>query len=265
MSQPPKDPRDWRRAVPIDRYATMLAHVTHYGPEKRGAVLERFGMDEASWRTLDAVWCKELEEVVRRQQANFAMQFASVFARTRTLLAKEQPPVDRVGDAPREPEPPPLVAPSAEPAVQPAQPLVPSYKLEQRATPGLTSFQPQPPAVMPSPAAEDVAGTADISAFVPRAPLPFSPPASGAPPAVALAPAAPPEPPAGSGTADVTSFVAQAAMPFGAPTPHPHAPPGDAPGNPRMRLIRFDPQTGQPLAEPRWVAMPPEPGAPTKR
>jgi hypothetical protein len=119
-----------------------------------------------------------------------------------------------------------------------------------------------PPAVVRSPELPaEVAGTADITLFVPRAPLPFAAPAN---PPARHAPAPPTEPwvpPPGSGTEDITSFVPRAAMPFvGAPDVRaPAAPPSAAAApHPNMRLIRFDPQTGQPLPEPRWVELPPE-------
>ena len=51
-------------------------------------------------------------------------------------------------------------------------------------------------------------------------------------------------------TADISAFVPRPATPF---VPAPATPP-------RRRLVRFDPQTGQPLAEPRWEDLPePEP------
>jgi hypothetical protein len=125
-----------------------------------------------------------------------------------------------------------------------------------------------PPSVAraPEPSA-GVAETADITAFVPRAPLPFAGPATPAA-AVGVAPASAPavdplERP-GSGTEDITALVRGAAIPFvgagAAQTKTPAAPP-------HMRLVRFDPQTGQPLAEPRWEPMPGDSpdGAPQKR
>jgi hypothetical protein len=255
MSEPPKDPRALRRAVPVDRYATILAHVVHFGPDKRAAVLERFGLDQGDWEALDPTWCADLRSVPRRQQANLAMQFTSVFARTRLQLAEEQPAVEHVGDAtPKKPVLQPPVEPAAEP---PAEPLIPTYKLEKRAAPALTSWQPEPaalvapPAVVTKPPAEDVAGTADISTFVPREALPFAPQAAGAPPPIhpVVAPQAPSKPALGSGTVDITSLVAQAVTPFAGPA-----------ANPQKRLIRFDPQTGQPLPEARWEEVSPEPG-----
>jgi hypothetical protein len=106
------------------------------------------------------------------------------------------------------------------------------------------------PAPVSTPRPNVPTGTADISAAVPRDRLPFAD--GGAPRSVAR----PPQRLAG--TADISAFVPRAATPFAPPAPPPPAS-ASAPPAPRKRLIRFDPQTGQPLPAPIWVDLPPEP------
>ena len=138
---------------------------------------------------------------------------------------------------------------------------------------------PPPPSAASPPSRPQVpTGTADISSIIPRDLLPFpsAPPAERpAPPLEPFSPSssalfAPPtmgvpvsRPPQHlSGTADISAFVPRAATPFAArPAPPPPAPPPPAAAQlaPRKRLIRFDPQTGQPLPAPIWVDLPPEP------
>jgi hypothetical protein len=115
-------------------------------------------------------------------------------------------------------------------------------------------------------------GTADISAVIPRGLLPF--PSDSAPRPPVDRPVSPQEPPPPSssavfapppvarppqrlaGTADISAFVPRAATPFTPTAPSPQAQPQQP--APRKRLIRFDPQTGQPLPAPIWVDLPPE-------
>ncbi len=59
-------------------------------------------------------------------------------------------------------------------------------------------------------------------------------------------PRAPQPPPSSSGdTIDLGELFPGAALPFPSPSPA-------SAGVPRRRLVRFDPQTGQALPEPRW-------------
>ena len=136
---------------------------------------------------------------------------------------------------------------------------IPRDLLPFTAAPASPPAPPPPPA--PAPRAPVSTGTTDISAFVPRHLLPF--PSAGPPPAPPppspVAPIAEPAPQPSvvitrppqhlAATADISAFVPRPATPF--------TPPEAAP--PRKRLIRFDPQTGQPLPAPIWVDLPPEP------
>lgn len=136
-------------------------------------------------------------------------------------------------------------------------------------TPSLPEASSPPPPRLPT-------GTADISSIIPRDLFPFPAESSRPPPAPPPPPPPPqsPAPPAMAGltppsvrvarppehlaaTADISAFVPRAATPFVASAP-------PAPSAPRRRLIRFDPQTGQPLPAPMWVDLPPEPEASKK-
>lgn len=130
--------------------------------------------------------------------------------------------------------------------------------------------------------------TAVLSAYVPKEILPFAGGAASSsvqPPLVDSQGSTPPneaparwpvyrKPPASlSGTADLPlrrkklptmpfSRPPVAATPprgFGPPAPPPGFGPPVSVAPPQRRLIRFDPQTGQPLAEPTWVDFPGEP------
>jgi hypothetical protein len=122
---------------------------------------------------------------------------------------------------------------------------------------------PEPPPPMIARPAQRLAGTADISAFVPRTSLPFSPSASASAESPPKRPSESP-PRVGSGTADISAFVPRHLLPFaGQPAPPPQPAPAAAaqPDPSRRRLIRFDPQTGQPLPTPIWVDLPADPGS----
>jgi hypothetical protein len=105
-----------------------------------------------------------------------------------------------------------------------------------------------------------LAGTMDISDVVSGDVLPFSDRAAAMLPPEPLPSPQPPgaRPPQDlRDTTDITAFVPRDPTPFAAPG-------AAAPGQPRRRLLRFDPQTGQPLPAPVWVDLPPEPEGPKK-
>ena len=89
---------DWRQRVAVDRYATVLAHVIHFGPALLDDVLRRFGLEAAEWRAIDEAWDPELVEVTRRQQGLLAMRFTSTFVRARRKLAAKQPGLSVIGE-----------------------------------------------------------------------------------------------------------------------------------------------------------------------
>jgi hypothetical protein len=231
--------------LPLEKYALALAHLLQRRGEPLASVLEALDIGVDDFRRAEEHYNPQLAECHAHRKGVLAMKFAAAFAGARAELGLLESAAAPGHAAPAGPSPV---------RAAPVAPEVPSYLGANASAP-----EPTPPPVR-GPAPDAVAATADISAFVPRGPLPFAKPA-GPPP---VPPAAPPRrdpaaPPAGSGTEDLRGFVPQPATPFGEATP------GVA--LPRMRLIRFDPQTGAPLAEPRWVEVPGEPtgGAPPKR
>ena len=122
-------PQVVRQRVRLDRYAVILAHVFHYGAGRTSEVVARFGLTSEAWSVVDSVWSASLAAAMRRQQSDWAMQFASEFFRARTTLAGDNPPITSIGDG--EPDRvEPAVKPSA-PSPEPAQ--LPTYQLAERA------------------------------------------------------------------------------------------------------------------------------------
>ncbi len=78
-----------RKAVPIDRYAEILAHVVHFGSERTGDVVNRFGLSLEQWRVIDAAWTNLLG--TPGQTHALALAFSSTFHARREKLAQEQP------------------------------------------------------------------------------------------------------------------------------------------------------------------------------
>jgi hypothetical protein len=264
----------------------------------RGVVLAAAGLDEEQYRSLVTGWRTRFD----RDEGRLGERFADAYGERRASLAARREREASGAAAPADARflnaealgfreeaarvaretadaPPPLHAPEHEVAA---------------AAPGPGSVPPPAPPLVARPP-ERFAGTADISAFVPRVAVPFAAANPAAPP-VAAAPTAAPRPRVDSGTramaafaspptptpfvdreaaaptppplvarpperfagtADISAFVPRAATPFqgAAPAEPPRA---AQPAEPRRRLIRFDPQTGQPLPAPIWVDLPPE-------
>ena len=78
-----------RKAVRIDRYAEILAHVVHFGSERTGEVVNRFCLSLEQWRSIDAGWTNMLG--TPGQTHALALGFSSTFHAHRERLAQEQP------------------------------------------------------------------------------------------------------------------------------------------------------------------------------
>lgn len=209
--------RALRQRVRLERYATILAHVLHFGPERAREVAARFGLDLDTWLAVDAAWTRELGESFRRQQNQQATRFTSTLFRTRTELtlrpvsleASGEPPTQR-GDGDAEPAPigPVVVVPEGG---SPPQRVAASFQL---ATPAPNPQQPSP----------QQPGPQQPSPQQPRPQQPPgnapAPPAAGPPPAPAFAfPATPPAPTGMHKTAalresKLRTARAQGTMPF---------------------------------------------------
>lgn len=220
-------------ALDVPAFARLTARLDDPFAD-RAAVLASTGLDEAGLRTLAAhvtVALREAPESLLRSFGDAYGETCADLARARRepapLRARDRHEAAEVPDACEHRVPAMVLVPVAPPA--------PSY-----GEPGpIAEPVPLPPVVRPKPF---LVGTADISAFVPRAATPFVPAALPTAPTAPLPPVVRP-PSSISGTTDISTFVPRAATPF-------------AQGAPRRRLVRFDPQTGQPLAEPRWEDLP---------
>jgi hypothetical protein len=175
---------------------------------------------------LDDPWRMRLRDT---SSGELAERFAAAYARARETLTKGH-------HAPPSPK---------------ATPELPTRPAALESSPGLRS--------------PGFAETADISAFVPRAGLPFmTDRAAPNPPTETRAKASRPKVGTGTEPLDPRALIPQKPLPFpAAPAPHaeppriaqtpPAAPPATAPGR---RFIRFDAQTGEPLREPYWSDAP---------
>lgn len=256
----------------------------------RASVLSAAELDDARLGSMLEAWRIRLEgdekgELAEKYAAAYSARGAAIHGARARATSGEAERVDprfltqealgfreeaaRVGREPLAESMPNPVSPGprAEPSgvfVAPVPPLAP--------TPPSSALPPAAPRGMPSYVrpSERLAGTADISSVVRSGALPFARDAGAeAPRAQRAAPS--PSPNAvriGSGTEDISSFVPRHLLPFsgnGTPPPAGGAPPAatsaplPAPGGRPKRMIRFDPQTGQPLPAPIWVDIPEEP------
>ena len=102
---------DSGRALTIERYAEVLAHVIHFGAAQQSEVLARFGIDEAAWIAADADWTKALIDEALADDRPVASAFAASFAPVRVRLKVAKPAIESLGPlvTPPEPEPHPRV------------------------------------------------------------------------------------------------------------------------------------------------------------
>lgn len=239
-----------KAALPLERYAEILAHLMHFGSAQSEEVLRRFGYGRAEWDLADTAWILELSLGVKRQQRDQALRFSATLAKVRQKLLRTMPSIDAIGRAD-------AIAKVAEPIQEGSNPVVKeqapvfmsmgSASLDSvtgRSPWVVHAAPPQPPAA-PSPAVPQTPSVSVVSA---------------PPPLPAAAPAVP-----GQGqTADISAFVPRELLPFQQapqapqaprpPTPEAvAAPPAEIKGK---RLIRFNPQTGQMLDQPIWVDIP---------
>lgn len=177
-------PQVVRQRVRLDRYAVILAHVFHYGAGRTSEVAARFGLTSEAWSVVDSVWSASLAAALRRQQSDWALQFASEFFRARTALAADNPPITSIGDGASD-RVEPAVKPSApppEPAQLPTYQLAERARLEEGASRMRTAAEaapalPVPAAVAPRPAAAVGVGKetsdVDLRAVIDGLNLPF--------------------------------------------------------------------------------------------
>ncbi|MDI3291582.1 hypothetical protein [Polyangium sp. 15x6] len=180
-----------RKAVRLDRYAEILAHVVHFGTDRTEEVVQRFGLTLERWRAVDQAWTRELALGLQRQQREQALRFSATFNARRERLARFQPPVASIGHAsteaagaPQEFTPPnampkPSGLPSfmlAAASAPPAPPL--PAAVSPWAAPALIPVHTAPPATTkPLPFVEGIPSTAALRSAVEHAQV-----TQGAPP-----------------------------------------------------------------------------------
>lgn len=218
-----------REGFTVERYAEVLAHRRHFHASHRTEVLLRLGVRPSRWAAVTKAWSAAFAEALAADEPEIIVRFVQTLGRTTRRLSEYPPRLEQLGE--------PIDPHTPEPAGRADVVEVPFYLREPLAA------APPPPAPVATPIVSrrpPFDGTADISAFVPRGPLPFPahPVAAPPPPAGGPAPAPGPPPPA-------PAPAAPGAAPTGSP-PHPGA-----------LLRRFDPATGQPLPVPVWQEPPP--------
>lgn len=166
-----------RKALKLERYAEILAHVMHFGVDRAEEVVRRFGLEIDRWRELDRAWSSELALGMKRQQPGQALRFSSTFHKRRERLTAEQPPVSAVGDADAKPGP---VARAPAAAHEPREVALPTFMVAAAQPARAPLPAPPPPAPAPAAPAPARAGTVTMDAMpVPaEAKLPFVPAAS---------------------------------------------------------------------------------------
>lgn len=121
-----------RTSVPVARYAEILAHVVHFGTERTGDVVERFGYSLEAWRELDRAWTDGIAAGTSLEQPAQILAFSATFHQHRARLAEQRPVLESIVDkqnAPRNRAEPSL---SAAPNQSSG---VPSFMLAEAAAP----------------------------------------------------------------------------------------------------------------------------------
>jgi hypothetical protein len=80
----------------LQRYAVILAHLDHFRAVDSFSVLRALQVDLGEWHEADSAFTSELALAAKRRDSARALQFTSVFHRTRRVLAATQPSLDTV-------------------------------------------------------------------------------------------------------------------------------------------------------------------------
>lgn len=278
--------------LPLERYAEVCAAIWHYRPEQESEVLARLGVDGVRWGDIDARWTDALQCRGYSLDEPLALRFTRAFMRKRGELREKSPRIRKLGPlpiVPLSPLPPVETGPTiAEAAPDPRSPTdTPTFMRAEAARaeaprpssgpPAAPSLVVAPPTLIPSPLAlraptsgppspaisamASETAAIDVSLLLKQA-VPFDPHASSTLPEPGLAVKLP-DPRAGYSD-ETTEFNFSDILKMGAPVPFAAKPPpqetADLPGvespSQLRRLVRFDPQTGAPLALPRWEDLP---------
>ena len=226
-------------AFSLERYAETLAAMLHHQDEPPRAVLARLGIASSEWATADRLWTEALTCPGRRTDSALAIKFASALSRRRKQLAAGAKVVQ---PAPHpKPVAPHVESPVAFSPAPLAGPEVPSYLREQQPTPVPDRVSPSPPQYAATMALPIMRPDEPIAPVMPAQPSPMFPPT--------------PSEDEVNETAEVDVRCFRKALPFSDARAKLGAEPGAIPPAGK-RLVRFDPQTGEPLSSPRWADVP---------
>ena len=229
--------------LPLGRYAEALATILHYHPEQAAEVVARLGLTAEAWEAAEKAWTEVLTCPGNRTDGAIALEFTSVFARTRKRLGVTKPKIAKIGPLPIAPPAvqalPARVAAVPEPA-RAAE--LPSYLREEQAIPVPDRVSPPPPQYAATMALPIMRPDEVIAPVMP------------AHPSLMLAPT-PNEDDDVNETAEVDVRCFRKALPFANARVKPSAEAVAVPPAGK-RLVRFDPQTGEPLSSPRWADVP---------
>ena len=228
--------------LPLARYAEALATILHYRPEEAAEVVARLGLTSEAWEAAERAWTEVLTCRGNRTDGVIALEFTSTFARTRKRLGLTKPKIAKVGLLPVAPPVNDASSPPVTTAHTPPRAAeLPSYLREDRPTPFPDRVPPPPP---------QYAATMALPIMRPDE---LIAPAVSAQPAPMLAPT--PGEDEVNETAEVDVRCFRAALPFSGAGTRPSAQSVAVPPAGK-RLVRFDPQTGEPLSSPRWADVP---------
>jgi hypothetical protein len=80
----------------LQRYAVVLAHLDHFRAAEAFAVLRALQIDPRVWHAIDMAFAAELALASKRHESKRALQFTSVFHRTRRALMSARPTLEAV-------------------------------------------------------------------------------------------------------------------------------------------------------------------------
>ena len=262
LEHPPQKREDAPEHGQLDvaRFASLMAHVAHFPPERAEEVRRRLGIREPDWSAALVGWSGELARSAAAGELALATAFATAFAAEKGRLATQAPAVEqlradpqaeRVGEEtaaavdgdepkgrPEDADEPLREARASEPEELDASHGAGPSALEP-ATP-LARFE---PAVAPPPVAATTASHDSASAartVEPRPPSPWAGRASSAPRFVHV-PAAPAVPPPD----DLDSTAAARPLPLIAPLPF-----GDTPSQGFLESLAKGPAPSRAPAPP---------------
>jgi hypothetical protein len=228
--------------LPLDRYAEVIATVLHYRPDQTAEVLARLGLSVDVWHAAERAWTEVLTCPGRRTDGAVALEFTSVFARTRKRLGLTKPKITTIGPLPV--APPPIQGLPLPVTAAPAPPRaaeLPSYLREERSTPVPDRVSPSSPQYAATMALPIMRPDEVIAPVAPALPSPMLTPT--------------PSEDEVNETAEVDVRCFRAPLPFSDKPARPSGEPSAA-APAGKRLIRFNPQTGEPLSSPRWADVP---------